>query len=97
MKARLVVGENISQTAQFVETGSADLGFVAMSTVLSPKLKNPGRWLEVPAELYPPMLHGAVLTNRGVKKASAREYLEFLRTPMAQDILKRFGYGVPSK
>ena len=97
VKPKLVVGENITQTAQFVETGSADLGFVAMSAVLSPKLKNKGRWIEVPAELYPPMIHAAVLTNRGAKKAAAKEFLEFLHTPMAQEVLKSFGYGVPAK
>src|SRR5665213_2644940 len=49
---KLVVGENISQTAQFVETGNADAGFVAMSLVLSPKLKERGKWIEVPPDLY---------------------------------------------
>ncbi|MBI5767973.1 MAG: molybdate ABC transporter substrate-binding protein [Verrucomicrobia bacterium] len=93
LKARIVVGENVTQAAQFVETGAADLGFVAMAAVLSPKLKHQGRWIEVPAEAYPPMVHAAVLTNRGAKKTAAKEYLEFLRTPMAQDVLKRYGYG----
>lgn len=97
LKGRIVVGENITQTAQFVETGAADLGFVAMAAVLSPKLKNKGHWIEVPADSYPPMVHAAVLTNRGVKKAEAKEYLEFLRSPMAQDVLKRYGYGPAPK
>jgi molybdate transport system substrate-binding protein len=96
-KPKLVTGENITQTAQFVETGSAEAGFVAMSSVLAPKLKDKGRWIEVPAELYPPMVHAAVLTNRGVKKAEAKDYLEFLRSPMAQEVLKRYGYGPPPK
>ena len=47
--AKLVVGENISQTAQFVETGSAEAGFVALSLVLSPRLKSVGTWREIPA------------------------------------------------
>jgi molybdate transport system substrate-binding protein len=96
-KPKLVVGENITQAAQFVETGGADAGFVAMSAVLSPKLRNKGRWIEVPADLYPPIVHAAVLTNRGTKKPEAKEYLEFLRTPMAQEVLKRYGYGLPPK
>jgi molybdate transport system substrate-binding protein len=96
-KPKLVVGENITQTAQFVETGNADVGFVALSLVLSPKLQIKGRWIEVPAELYAPLAHGAVLTNSGAKKAAAKEFLEFLRTPMARKVLEGFGYGLPEK
>ena len=93
---KLVVGENITQTAQFVETGNADIGFVALSLVLAPNLKERGRWLEVPAELYAPLDHGAVLTNRGAANPAARKYLEFLTSEAAKKILRAFGYGVPS-
>jgi molybdate transport system substrate-binding protein len=95
IRPKLVVGENISQTAQFVETGNADAGFVALSLVLAPKLKNRGRWLEVPAELYEPIAQGAVLTNRGSGNPAARRYLEFLHSPDATAIFRRFGYGLP--
>jgi molybdate transport system substrate-binding protein len=97
VRPKLVTGENIAQTAQFVETGSADAGFVAMSVVLSPKLSSKGRWIEVPAELHAPLAHGAILTTRGVKNAAAREFLEFLHTPMAHAVLKQYGYAVPAK
>jgi molybdate transport system substrate-binding protein len=92
---KLVTGENITQTAQFVETGNADAGFVALSLVLAPRLKDNGRWLEVPADLYAPLVHAAVLTTYGVKKGGAKEYLEFLRSPLARKVLEDFGYGVP--
>ena len=93
---KLVVGENITQAAQFVETGNADAGFVALSLVLAPRMKGRGRWLEVPAELYAPLDHAAVLTTRGAKKTGAKEYLEFLRSPLARKVLEDFGYGVPA-
>ena len=93
---KLVTGENITQTAQFVETGNADAGFVALSLVLSPKLRDRGRWLEVPAELYASLAHGAVLTVRGAANPAARRYLEFLADPVAKKILRDFGYGVPA-
>ena len=93
---KLVVGENITQTAQFVETGNADAGFVALSLVLSPNLKSRGHWVEVPAELYVPLAHGAVLTTRGAANPAARKYLEFLRSAAARKVLERFGYGVPA-
>lgn len=92
---KLVTGDNITQTAQFVETGSADAGFVALSLVLSPKLKDRGRYLEVPADLHAPLDHGAVLTLRGTSNPAARRYLAFLSTEPAKKILRDFGYSVP--
>jgi len=93
---KLVVGENITQTAQFVETGNADAGFVALSLVLSANLKARGHWAEVPAALYAPLAHGAVLTTRGAANPAARKYLEFLQSAVARKVLERFGYGVPA-
>jgi molybdate transport system substrate-binding protein len=93
---KLVVGENISQAAEYVETGNADAGFVAMSLVLSPKLKNRGTWIEGPQGLYDPIEQGAVITKRGASNAAAKTYIEFLRGPEAREIFKRFGYGVPN-
>jgi len=92
---KLVLGENISQTAQFVETGNADAGFVAMSLVTSPKLMNRGRWIEVPATCYTLIAQGAILTRRGAANPAARDYLAFLGSPEARKILERYGYGVP--
>jgi molybdate transport system substrate-binding protein len=91
---KIVTGENITQTAQFVETGNADAGFVALSLVLSPKLKDKGRWLEVPADLHAPLDHGAVLTSRGAENGAAKRYLEFLQSEAAKKILREYGYGV---
>jgi molybdate transport system substrate-binding protein len=92
---KIVTGENITQTAQFVETGNADAGFVAMSLVLSPKLKNKGVWIEVPAELYAPLDHGAVITQHGRGNSAAKRYLIFLHGAEAREIFARFGYRVP--
>ncbi|HUR59467.1 MAG TPA: molybdate ABC transporter substrate-binding protein [Opitutaceae bacterium] len=94
---KLVVGENITQTAQFVETGNADAGFVAQSLVASPRLATKGRWHAVPASLHAGVSldHAAVLTTRGATNAAARRYLDFLATPAAKKILRAHGYGVP--
>jgi molybdenum ABC transporter molybdate-binding protein len=92
---KLVTGENITQTAQFVDTGNADAGFVALSLVLSPRLKDRGRWIEVPPGLYAPLDQGAVLTKHGAGNSAARRYLAFLRSPVAVEVLERFGYRVP--
>jgi len=92
---KLVQGENISQTAEFVETGNADAGFVALSLVLASATKNRGRWLEVPAELYSPLTQAALITRQGRDNPAARAYLEFLTSPAAQAIFKQFGYASP--
>jgi molybdate transport system substrate-binding protein len=91
-RPKLVQGDNISQTAAFVETGNADAGFVALSLVLAPELRERGRWLEVPPELYSPLTQAAVITRQGRDNPAAREYLDFLGSPPARKILEQFGY-----
>ena len=96
MQPKIVFGENISQTAQFVETGNADVGFVALSLVLSAKLTPKGRWKEVPAEWYSNVAldHAVVLTLRGATNPAAKRYLHFLASESAKKILREFGYRV---
>lgn len=94
---KIVIGENISQTAQFVETGNAELGFVALSLVLSPQLTDRGHWLEIPAVAAAPLTQGAVLTTRGAANPAAVRYLAFLTSPAARKILTDFGYAVPAR
>ncbi len=96
VRPRLVLGENISQTAQFVQTGNADAGIVAMSLVLAPALAGQGRWMELPADLHAPLEQGAVLTTRGAANPAARRYLEFLRSPAARAIFERYGFRLPA-
>jgi molybdate transport system substrate-binding protein len=97
VESKLVVGESVSQTAQFVETGNAEIGLVAMSLVLSPKLANQGRWKEIPPAWYEKVSldHAAILTRRGVTNPAAQQYLEFLQSEAAGKILRDFGYAVP--
>ena len=89
---RLVIGENISQTAQFVETGNAEAGIVALSLVLAPRLAKVGHYFEIPQSDYPPLEQGAVLTRTGASKPLAREYLKFLRSTDAREIFDRYGF-----
>lgn len=96
LRSQIVVGENISQTAQFVASGNADLGFVALSLVRSPQLKDQGIWIEVPAHLHKPLTQGAVLTNRGTHNPNARKFLAFLQDDEARKIFARYGYDVPT-
>ncbi len=89
---RVVQGESITQTLQFVRSGSAELGFVALSQVV----REPRRsyWL-VPRELHTPILQDAVLLARGAGNDAARRYIAFLRGAEAKRIIESYGYTVP--
>jgi molybdate transport system substrate-binding protein len=93
---KLATAEDISQAAQFVETGNADAGFVALSAVLSPKLRGRGRWVEVPATLYKPIVQGAIITAHGAANPASAAYIAFLHGDAARRALEAAGYGVPS-
>jgi len=92
---RWIYGENISQTAQFIESGNANGGFVARSLVLSPKLKGKAFFVEIPDEWHEPLDQAAVVTQHGADNPSAGLFLEFLRSPAARRVFSTFGYAVP--
>lgn len=92
-KDKLVFGESISQVNQFVSSGAADIGFTSKSVVLAPVLTNKGNWIEVDSSLYKPIEQGVVLLKSSPEKErQAREFLEFLFSPAAKEILDKFGY-----
>ncbi len=95
VKDKLVFGENIAQTAQFIETGNAEAGMVALSLVLSPKLAKKGKWVKVPETDYPRLEQAAVLTTKGASNPAAALYLEFLRSPEARQVFDRYGFLLP--
>ncbi|MBC7365701.1 MAG: molybdate ABC transporter substrate-binding protein [Undibacterium sp.] len=95
LQPKLVLGENIAQTAQFVQTGNADAGIVALSLVLAPALKNSGRWVEIPPSAHAPLEQGVVLTLRGTTNPAAKRYLAFLSTRAARTIFDRYGFRLP--
>ena len=92
---RLVRGENITQTFQFVSTGNAALGFVALGQVRTlPPARQGSHWL-VPAELHEPLRQEAVLLRRGADKAAARALLDYLRASDVKSIIQNLGYATP--
>jgi molybdate transport system substrate-binding protein len=92
LRSRLVRGENIAQTFQFVHSGSAELGFVALSQIQQPERPLPGSHWNVPLSLYQPIEQQAVLLRDGT---AAREFLAFTRGAEARAIIGAHGYGRP--
>ncbi len=94
VKDKLVTGENISQAAQFVQTGNAEAGLLALSITLSPAMKSAGRFVEVPAESYSPIRQAAVVLKSSKKQALARQFLEYVKEPQSREILRQYGFIV---
>lgn len=92
VKPRLVYGENISQTAQFVQSGAADIGILALSLAQAPVLAQAGRSFELPLDAYPPLEQGAVLLNRARQNEAARAFADFLKGPEGRAVLARYGF-----
>jgi molybdate transport system substrate-binding protein len=94
LEPKMVMGENISQTYQFVATGNAEIGFVALSQVTKEnKITSGSAWV-VPEKLYSPIRQDAVLLVNGKDSAAARQFLIFLKGAEATKVIKSYGYGV---
>jgi molybdate transport system substrate-binding protein len=94
VQPRIVMGENLGQTLGFIESGNAELGFVALSQVLDSKLKTKGSRWNVPTDLHQPIKQDVVLLEKGKTNQAAKALLEFSRSPQAQAIIERYGYGL---
>ncbi len=91
LQPKIVQGNNISQTFQFVDTGNAELGFVALSQLTGND--SGSRWL-VPQELYTPIRQDAVLLKKGEGNKAAAAFMDFLKGPEARAIIEKYGYAV---
>jgi molybdate transport system substrate-binding protein len=94
VKDKFVLGENISQTASFVVSGSADVGIVALSLALSPNMKDKGRFAEVSGGEYPPIEQACVIVASSKNKETARQFLSFFKTAAMGDVLRTYGFEV---
>jgi molybdate transport system substrate-binding protein len=94
VKAKLVYGENISQAAQFVQSGNAQAGIVAMSLAVSPGMKEGKRW-EIPVDMHPSIEQAAMLLKASKNKTSARAFLEFLKSESGRATLSKYGFTIP--
>ena len=92
---KLVFGESVSQTNQFIASGVAEIGFTAKSVVMAPKIKDDNNWIDIDPDLYSPIAQGIViLINRRELLHKAKKFNEFLISSKGKEILNNFGYSV---
>ncbi len=96
VKAKLVFGENISQAAQFVQSGSAQAGIVALSLAVSPAMHDGKRW-DIPREMHPALEQGAIVLKNAKNKSGAQAFLEFVKSPSSRAIFSKYGFAFPGK
>jgi len=89
---RLVLGENISQAAQFVESGNAQAGFVALAHAIAPAMQGKGKYWVVPAEAYPQLDQGVVLISHSPHQQDAAAFLEYMKTAEVAALLRHYGF-----
>ena len=94
VEKKLVFGENISQTLQFIQSGAADTGIVALSLAMAPKVREQGRYWEVPVSAYPKIEQGGVILK---DSQAAREFREWLLGPSGRSLLKQYGFSLPGE
>jgi molybdate transport system substrate-binding protein len=94
VQAKLVLGENIAQTLQFVESGAADVGIVALSLALAPPVRARGRYWQIPLDAYPRVEQGGIILK---DSQAARDFRAFLLSAAGRRILKQYGFFVPGE
>lgn len=92
---RFVMGENIAQTAQFVDSGAADIGIIALSLAVSPKMREQGRFWEIPLDKIPRLLQGGVIIKASPHAVEAGKLISLLQSEKGRAILQRYGFLIP--
>jgi molybdate transport system substrate-binding protein len=92
---KLVFGENVAQTAQFVQSGAADIGIIALSLAVAPQMRDTGRYWEIPLDVYPKMEQGGIILNWTKEAEAARAFRDFVLGQHGRAVLKRNGFYLP--
>ena len=97
LQPKLVYGESISQTSQYIHSRSATVGFTAKSVVMSPTMHGTGKWVEIPKGIYQPIAQGIAVLKHGqqFEPETAQQFRDFMLSPSAHVILNRYGYLLP--
>ncbi|HXF92116.1 MAG TPA: molybdate ABC transporter substrate-binding protein [Nitrospiraceae bacterium] len=97
VKDKLALGENVSQAAQFAQSGAADIGIIALSLASAPPVQAVGTYWLIPQEAHPRIDQGAAIVRSSKNQEAARKFLDFLQTPAARAVMKRYGFLLPGE
>ena len=97
IKDKIVRGDNVSQAAQFVLTGNADAGIIALSLALSPEMSSKGKYFLIDEKSYSKMEQAYVILKKSEKKKELPDFVKFLETKKVKDILSKYGFKLPGK
>jgi molybdate transport system substrate-binding protein len=97
MEPKLVMGENIAHTAQFIDSGAADAGIVALALVLSPAMKDKGAWTLIPDAWHEPLEQGFAITQRAAANPLAEDFASYMASEPARVIMRRYGFVLPGE
>jgi molybdate transport system substrate-binding protein len=92
VQAKLVIGDNIAQAAQFAQSGGADVGLIGLSVALSPAMKTAGAYVDIPESWYPPIEQAGVIVAASKQKALAQRFLDYLKSPGVIETLQLYGF-----
>ena len=97
LQPKLVFGENIAQTAQYVQSGNAQVGIIALSLALNPELAKKGGHYLIPDKLHQPLEQGYVITKLGANKALTRQFADFMGSKQARGVMTKYGFVLPGE
>jgi molybdate transport system substrate-binding protein len=96
VKDKLVLGENISQAAQFIESGACEIGIIALSLAVTPAMTSKGTYWEIPAEAHQPLEQGVVILKSSKQQESAKQFIAYIKGVHGQEIMRRNGFTQPN-
>jgi molybdate transport system substrate-binding protein len=96
LREKIVMGENLAQTAQLADSGNADVAVLGSAIAISPTLGASGTYVEIPAATYAPIEQAAIVVSASRNKDAARRFLEYIKSPDAKVLFEKYGFMVPS-
>lgn len=97
VQPKLVFGENIAHTAQFVQTGNAQVGIIALSLALNPALSKKGGYYLIPDRLHEPLEQGYIITKRGAGNPLAKQFAAYMASKQARTVMRKYGFVLPGE
>lgn len=97
VQSKLVYGENVSQTAQYVQSGNAQVGIIALSLALNPGLSGKGGYYLIPDSMHMPLEQGFIITRRGAHKPLAKQFAEYIGSKQARTVMTKYGFVLPGE